>query len=184
MTKKSYEDVSIAEIAAHAKISIGGFYSRFDSKEALYSELLNRLGQETDEKIEAALAKDWSKTSLQDLLLFVVASNAEIYDKYRGILAVVHLKTRLLQPDNDKTRLAYNEGIVVRIEKLLMLKRDDIRRRQPKVAIRLAVACMSAMLRDAIVFGDTSLYAKPVNRASISRHVADFMHLYLAGDAS
>lgn len=184
ITEKSYEDVSIAEIAERARISVGGFYSRFENKEALYFTLLNRLGQETDDRIETALGKDWSKTSLHELLYYIVANNAEIYEKYRGILTVVHIKMRLSNPHDDGPRRAYNEHIVARIEKLLLLKRDEIPCRQPRVAIRMAIACMSAMLRDAIVFGDTSLYPKPGSRVTVTRHVAEVMHLYLAGAAS
>ena len=50
ITEKSYEEVSIAEIAERARISVGGFYSRFENKEALFGTLLHRLGQETDDR--------------------------------------------------------------------------------------------------------------------------------------
>ncbi len=184
ITKKSYEDVSITEIAEHARISVGGFYTRFENKEALFGTLLIRLGEETDDRIKAALAIDWSKKRLPELLHFIVANNAELYEKYRGILSVVHARTRLMQTHGDDSRRAYNKHIVTRIERLLLRKRDEISSRQPRVAIRLAIACMSAMLRDAIVFGDTSLYPKPGSRATVARHVANVMHTYLAGDAS
>jgi len=184
MSKKSYEDVSIAEIAEHARISVGGFYTRFENKDALFGTLLNRLGRETDDKIETALARNWSKKSLHDLLHFIVANNAELYEKYRGILIVVHVRTRLMQTHDDDAHRAYNEHIVTRIENLLLRKRDEISGRQPRVAIRLAIACMSAMLRDAIVFGDTRLYPKPGGRATVARHVANIVHTYLAGEVS
>lgn len=184
ITEKSYEDVSVAEIAERARISVGGFYSRFENKEALFGTLLDRLGQETDVRIEKALAKDWSNTSLHELLHFIVSNNAEVYEKYRGVLTVVHIKTRLVRPEDDNARCAYNEHIVTRIEKLLLRKGDEMPHRQPRVAIRTAIACMSAMLRDAIVFGEVSLYPKPGSRAIVIRHVADVMHRFLAGDAS
>jgi len=184
ITKKSYEDVSIAEIAQHARISVGGFYTRFENKEALFGTLLDRLGKETADRIETALARDWSKKSLYELLHFIVANNAGLYEKYRGILIVVHVRTRLMQTHDDDARRAYNERIVTRIENLLLRKRDEISGRQPRVAIRLASACMSAMLRDAIVFGDTRLYPKPGGRATVARQVANVMHTYLAGEVS
>lgn len=183
IAEKSYEDVSVAEIAERAQISVGGFYSRFENKEALFGTLLNRLGQETDERIEEALANDWSNTSLRDLLHFIVTNNAEVYERYRGVLTVVHIKTRLVRPHDDNARRAYNERIVARIEKLILTKRDEIPRRQPRVAIRTAIACMSAMLRDAIVFGEIGLYPKPGSRAIVTRHVAEVMRLYLTGEA-
>lgn len=178
---KSYDDLSIAEIASSARISVGGFYSRFENKEALFSRLVERLGQETEDRITAALAADWSKTSLQQLLFFVVNNNAEIYEKYRGVLTAVHIKTRGSQrPKDESARHTYNQNIVARMETLLLIKRDDIAHGRPRMAIRTAIACMTAMLRDAVVFGDTSLYPKPGSTKIISRHVASVMYHYLA----
>lgn len=184
ISKKSYDDVSIAEIAARAQISVGGFYSRFENKKALFSMLETRLGQETQDRIDAALDTDWSETGLHELLHFVVANNAEIYEKYRGVLTAVHVRTRILKSrKEDDARRTYNESLVAQIETLLLNKRDEIQCRRPRVAIRTAIACMSAMLRDAIVFGDTSLYPKPGSTAIVTRQVADVMYRYLTAEA-
>ena len=184
IAEQSYDDVTIAEIAERAQISIGGFYSRFQNKEALLGVLQERLGQETQNRINAALAKDWSVMSLYDLLHFIVSNNAELYEKYRGVLTVIHLRTRVLDPrGEDGTHLAYNRKLVVQLETLILIKRDQIRHRRPRVAIRTAIACMTSMLRDAIVFNDTDLYPVPRNRKIITRLVAKVMHQYLAAAA-
>ena len=81
---QSYDELTIAEIARHARISVGGFYSRFENKEALFTALQVRLGEETQSRIIDALNKDWSSTSLHDLLLFIVSSNAEVYVNTMG----------------------------------------------------------------------------------------------------
>ncbi len=181
IAEQSYDEVTIAEIAKRAEISVGGFYSRFQNKEALLSVLQERLGQETQSRINAALAKEWSVTSLYDLLHFIVSNNAELYEKYRGVLTVIHLRTRVLDPrGEDGTRRTYNRKLVAQLETLLLMKRDQIQHRRPRVAIRTAIACMTSMLRDAIVFNDTDLYPVPRNRKIITRHVAKVMHQYLA----
>ena len=108
--EKSYEEVSIAEIASRARISVGSFYSRFENKDALFGMLLYQLGKETHDRIDRAIERDWSKKSLRELLLYIVTNNAEIYEKYRGILIVVHINRRLLKPQNDEARRAYNDS--------------------------------------------------------------------------
>ena len=114
IAEQSYDEVTVAEIAARAQISVGGFYSRFRNKEALFNKLKERLGQETQGKMAAALARDWSSSSLHDLLLHVVTGNAELYEKYRGVLTVIHLGTRVLHPDgDDSARQAYNDSVMV-----------------------------------------------------------------------
>ena len=183
ISQRSYDDVSIAEIASHSRVSVGGFYSRFENKDALLCVLLDRLAEETRNKIDAALAEDWSQTSLRDLLNFVVENNAEIYNKYRGVLTAVHIGSRIFpEGKDDNARVSYNENIVGQIERLLFRKREEIRRRQPRVAIRTAIACMSAMLREAVVFRDTSIFPKPGNTASIVSQVASMMYCYLVAE--
>lgn len=184
IAEQSYDEVTIAEIAERAEISVGGFYSRFQNKEALLRVLQERLGQETQNRINTALAKDWSVTSLYDLLYFIVSNNAELYEKYRGVLTVIHIRTRVLDSRvEDATRRAYNVNIVAQLETLLLVKRDEIRHHRPRVAIRTAIACMTSMLRDAIVFNDTDLYPVPRSRRVITRQVAKVMQQYLAAAA-
>ena len=183
IAEQSYDEVTIAEIAGRARISVGGFYSRFKNKEALFSTLQKRLAQETQDALTAALAEDWTATNLYDLLFFVVSRNAELYEKYRGVLTVVHLRTHTLRsPGDDAARSAYNQHIVTRLETLLLLKREQMLHRQPRVAIRTAIACMASMLKDAIVFGETSLYPEPRNTHTIARRVAQVMYRYLAAE--
>ncbi len=182
---QSYDELTIAEIARHARISVGGFYSRFENKEALFTALQVRLGEETQSRIIDALNKDWSSTILHDLLLFIVSSNAEVYRKYRGVLTVVHMRTRVLHTDGEEIReiQTYNKKIVAQLEILLLKKREEINHRQPRMAIRTAVACMASMLRDAIVLNDTILYPEPADAGTITRRVTQVMYQYLAAAA-
>ncbi len=182
IAEQSYDEVTIAEIASHSKISVGGFYSRFRNKDALLSNLQQRLGQETQARIAITLEQDWSGISLQKLLHHVVKANAEIYQKYRGVLSTIYLKTRTAESsDEEDSRQAYNDHIVSQLTSLLMQKRMEIGHRQPKVAIRLAIACMASMLREAVVFKDASLYPKPTDMSSIIKGVTLVMYQFLAG---
>lgn len=162
---------------------MGAFYSRFENKDALLGTLFDQLARETRWEIEEALAADWSRKSMRELLTHVAARNAKIYAKYRGVLAVVYVSSRMMPlSGEDEARVAYNEGIVSQMERLLLQKRNEIVHGRPRVAIRTAIACMSAMLRDAIVFGDASLYPQPRDTRSIARRVADVMHRYLVAE--
>ena len=84
---------------------------------------------------------------------------------------------------DDSKRLAYNDNIVAQLEKLLLLKGEQIPHQQPTEAIRTAIACMTAMLRDAIIFEDTSLYSKPRNMTGISSQIANVVYAYLVVEA-
>ena len=183
--ERSYDEVTIADIAARADISVGGFYSRFSNKEALFSALQLRLGEETESRAAAALAEDWSSTSLLELVRVIVAGNVELYRKYRGVLTVVHLRTRVLRDDDEQQSItAHNERLVGQLTALMLKKRTEITHQKARQAIRVAIACMSSMLRDAIVFNDTSLYPEPKDHRVITRVVAQVMYRYLAGDST
>ena len=158
----SYEELTIADIANRSSISVGGFYSRFRNKDALFQALRLRLADETHLRIEAALKRDWSRQSLRDLVYFVVAGNAELYTKYRGVLKATRLAMHSsADPQLHVPLKAYNARIAQQLEQLLLIKQDDIRLENPRQAVRTAIACISSMLRDAIVFGDVSLYPSP-----------------------
>jgi AcrR family transcriptional regulator len=186
IAEQSYEDLTIADIASRASISVGGFYSRFKNKEALYRTLRDRLSAETQQRITQAQARNWDTASLQDLVVHIVGRNAELYEKYRGVLRITHLKSRdLIANDQTDAIRAYNRKIVESLEALFLLKRAEIRHRQPRPAIRIAIACMASMLREAIVFGDTSLYPKNQRRV-IVHSVAQVMcgYLCLSGESA
>ena len=85
ITEQSYDDVTITEIAARAQTSVGGFYSRFSNKEALFNALQKRLEEETQSAVTEAYRKNWEADDLQGLLHHMVLKNAELYKKYRGV---------------------------------------------------------------------------------------------------
>lgn len=185
IAEQSYDDVTITDIAARSQISVGGFYSRFRNKEALLSVLAENLAHETQTRISSAMSSDWAAKSLAELLNFIVTNNVELYEKYRGVLAVIHLRTRvLLNRTDDNKRRDYNQKLVSQLESLLLMKRDQILHRHPRVAIRTSIACMTSMLRDAIVFNDRSLYPAPRNTKVVSRQVANVMYQYLTAGKS
>ena len=184
ISERSYDDVTIADIAAEAEISVGAFYSRFRNKEALFSKLRENLAQETQSRINDALATDWSEISLHDLLLNIVTNNVELYEKYRGVLTAIYLSTRVLNSSKNDELDSYNQNIVSQIETLLLRKRDELRHARPRVAIRMAIACMASMLREAIVFNDRSLYPKPRDSVTVSRHVTRVIYQYLAKEVA
>ena len=121
---------------------------------------------------------------MHDLLLSIVTNNVELYEKYRGVLTAIYLKTRVLNSSKNNELVSYNQKIVSQIETLLLMKRDELRHARPRVAIRMAIACMASMLRDAIVFNDRSLYPKPRDTTTVSRHVTRVMYQYLATEAA
>lgn len=185
IAETSYDELSIVQIASRAKVSVGGFYSRFENKDALFEMLLVRLANETQDRIDDALAADWSDVPLRELLLHVVANNAELYDKYRGVLTAVHVQSRVLRSEkHDSARRKYNKQIVKQIEVLLMRKRKEIRRRRPRAAIGSAVACMTSMLRDSIIFDEAAGRPDPGSSQAIVSEVSEFMYCYLVSEPS
>lgn len=184
ISERSYDALTISDIARRAEISVGGFYSRFRNKEALFEALQKQLAEETESRLANALATDWSGVSLLELLEAIVTGNVELYRKYRGVLIAVHVNARVLNDDGSREeREAYNARLVADLEKLLLRKRDEIGHAKARPAIRVAIACMSSMLRDAIVFEDHSLFPDSGDERGIARSVSNVMCAYLRGEA-
>ena len=175
----AFEDATVEQIVTRADTSVGAFYSRFRSKDALFTALQVRSLEHTRHVfLEALRDHVWDDLTLAEFLLDLLTVTASHYRKHRGVLRTLSLQARL----SDKTWVSTeSERINTEIYRLmvesLLCWHSAIGAQDPERAIRLAITVASSTLREVIV------YARPgLSPVTIDDHelVEELVRVFLA----
>ncbi|HWK88629.1 MAG TPA: helix-turn-helix domain-containing protein [Longimicrobium sp.] len=150
---KSFDEVTLAEIAARAGVTVGAFYARFRGKDALLLHLEERLVGDVralvrDQVERLASRADPLASLVFDLLMAVTA----FYRAHRGILRALDLRARsdaVLRARLD----AANRATLQALAPIIRARADEIRHPGPSQAFPFAVLLTANTLREAVLFG-------------------------------
>src|SRR3982751_3401491 len=85
LATRSFDDISVADIARRARCSIGSFYARFASKDDLLPYLYERYDADLKPRIQARVAAiDWTSLSLRETVWLVVEHTVDMYVERRN----------------------------------------------------------------------------------------------------
>jgi AcrR family transcriptional regulator len=161
-----FEDLTIAQVARTANISIGGLYARFADKEALVHAVDEQLMEEFTSLLRQRLdpARLRGKTLPEVVRTYVSLMLAQFRAR-RGILRQVVIRARASNDARFVARLrAFNREAHARLTAALCAF-GGIRHRDPAQAVAFAAMFVSAAAREAVLFGDRRLnLARPSGR--------------------
>ena len=177
----SFGETPIVEIARRADRSVGAFYARFDSKEALFTELCRRAVRSLAESLNESLSPSgWQRWSLAERARHLIASVADVYSKHRGVLRSMSLRARLRsEPTLEEEAPQINEGLYQRAERLL---EDCLGHLQPDVRavkLRMGILVVASTLREHILFDQIGLSPVPVDRERLVEELTLVLCSYL-----
>lgn len=129
LLSRGYEQMTILDIVEELQISKGAFYHYFDSKQAAFSALLERMGQELDRHL-FPLVEDSTLPALEKLQRFFDALAGWKQERLSVLLAV----TRVWYSD-DNTLIRSH------------LRRERHRRLVPLLATIMREGCQQGILR-------------------------------------
>jgi AcrR family transcriptional regulator len=92
LTKRSYRDLTVVEIAKRARTSTATFYQYFSDVEAAIAELAHELAEEGPRLVEIINDGAW-RTDGYDPALALVDAFIDLWERHRAILRVVDLAT-------------------------------------------------------------------------------------------
>lgn len=179
LDEKQFEEISVAEIAGKAGISIGGFYACFYSKEALLHWFDENLLEQQLRAEPAWFKVDRIKNEpLSEIIRLYLTRVAAHSYRYRTLLARIALRVRG-QSDPDYTRRArrYNREVHGEFLKLLLSKKREFTHPDPKFAVRFGLMSVMAALREEILFGERNLYGVRVKREQL---IHELTRIYLS----
>ena len=172
LSEKTFEAVTMDEIAQRAGISVGNLYNRFRNKDALLNHTLDQLQLEQFDLAEVLFAPEkWQGLCLAERLSHLVSGIKASTDSSDGLLRAV-LVREILHPDSlGKEQIARSKALMEMFGRWLTDAPDAIPHDDPALASQMTVAMISiliqhtALIRTTESHFTTEVYLREVTRA-------------------
>ncbi|MEM7203005.1 MAG: helix-turn-helix domain-containing protein [Planctomycetota bacterium] len=154
------EEVSVAEIARRAGVSVGGFYGRFRSKADLSRAVAEAMAERLLAMVDAALEPEETAGLSAGAIIrrYAAALVAGFGGDDRDALRRVTLLARSDRDLPTSTAIrALNARVQERLADALLNSPDSIDHDDPRRAIAFADLALSAAAREALLHGGTGL---------------------------
>jgi AcrR family transcriptional regulator len=160
---KGFDDITVAEIAARAGLSVGAVYSRFRDKKGVLHCLQDRFVDEAHLTTDAALDADrWQGASIEEIVGELVVFLVELHRERRGIMRELLVRTRSELPMVErKERLVAH--VSERLRSLLLARAERIGHEDPAAAVGFGLRLVLGTLEQAILFGEAGAYGIPTS---------------------
>jgi AcrR family transcriptional regulator len=161
IAEKGFDDVPVVEIARRAGFSVGAVYARFRDKEGILRCLRDRLADDVEATVDAALDPSrWEAATVIEIAHETIAFMVQMHRDRVGILREI-----LGRAHRDLEADARVEHVIRRVcEKLtaLLLSRPaEIAHPEPALAVEFAFRLLLGVLKEAILFGRPGTHGIP-----------------------
>jgi AcrR family transcriptional regulator len=154
LAERGFDEVSVAEIARRAGVTIGAFYARFPDKEALLEALEERVTEVTLATVSRATdPARWDGTTIEEALRSYCRELVDAYRETRGAGRALVLRSRHDPALKRRLGRLNTEGPPRVLE--FLLAHGRIRHPDPERALRVALLAVRSTLRELILFGET-----------------------------
>ena len=181
LAEKTFEEISVADVARKARSSIGAFYTRFANKEALLPILYERYNRSVGETLFARSgARSTGKpASLRRAVERVVEKIVGEYRSHRGVFRAMGLYTRSRPDEIRPDQRARQESVQRLYIDYVLSCRDEIRHPDPPRAAELGLFAVSAACREKILFGSPHAASVRVGDDELVREMKRLFLSYL-----
>jgi len=154
LTEESFDQVTVAEIAARAGVTIGAFYARFADKDAL----LEALEEQVTEAVLAVVARAtdperWEGATVEEAFRRYLAELVAVYRQTRGAGRALVLQSHTDPALRQRLRRLNTEGPPKVLA--LVAGQAGIRHPAPNVGLAVAFLAVRSTLREVVLFGET-----------------------------
>jgi AcrR family transcriptional regulator len=175
---RSFDELTISDVVRLAKSSVGAFYSRFSNKDALLDALYQRHQEQAIATMERHLAPEqWESATVEQIVTQIVAFAVRFHRTHRGLLRALVLRG-YQKPDwryvDPKSRSQLG---VARVGALMETRQQEISHPDAKLAGSLGFLSLLAVLREKILFGDSTASALQISYRQLEE---ELIRAYLA----
>ena len=180
LEEKTFEQLTIREIASAAKCSVGTFYQRFADKHALLDSLDELYSQDLISEFEA-LADGWASGSLdlRDKILQASTFLVQFHRARRGVARALILEARLRPQGAFGARTKQMISLTPGITRSILRHTDEINHTDARRAARFAFVQALTTVREFVIFPEGPASAQPISDRALAKEVARSWHLYL-----
>lgn len=178
---RTFEEITVAELCAGAGCSVGTFYGRVESKEALLSHLQARHYAEMAEATEGAFdPARWADVGLEDMLRAHAELVVQLHGRRRGVVRAVIVEARRRSEFARRTEV-FNRELLDRVSRVWSNHADEIAHVDAEDAARQAALMAAGYVREAIVFSELWPRREPLAREVYERRVTEALtHMLIA----
>lgn len=183
LERRSFEEISIAEIVLRSGSSTGSFYARFPTKEALLPALYARYHASLPERIVRLRATlERRNQTLRRACHLIIDEFAASFEGRENLMRAIVLYART-KPEDLRAVLGERASMHEEIVMALRPFHSEIRHRDKAHAIRTGLFVAGTAVREAVLFPNAP-FAAAVRQppAKMKATIAAMLHAYLTSD--
>jgi AcrR family transcriptional regulator len=170
VAERGREGPSVPEIAERAGVSIGAFYGRFPTKEALFEHVDRQLFEESARCWVAFLApENWRGRHAAEIVREVVRGWVDAVANHHPLNRALTERWRSA-PSTPAVRAAataHYEAIFDALGTLLEERREEVSHPDPRLGAKMLIEVIDAVLVERLTFSDTFLVPHKLSRAAL-----------------
>ncbi len=164
LRERDFADVTVADIARAAGVSVGGFYARFEGKEALLHVLSGEIMSDCATTLDRALSPGrMAGASVEVVIRAYVRVMIRKFSEHRNAIVQVIRHARAGDPLHGLAVRDFNDRVHGRLIALLQERRAEIAHPDPDLAMNVGLFLVSAGAREAILADALRAYPVTVN---------------------
>lgn len=181
LDSKGFEDMSVAEIAARAGVSVGGFYARFPGKDAL----LDFLNVDVFDRLVTACRERLAPDAVagrgaREVIARYVDLAVGCFREHRVVLRQVALRSRTSVDPAFRERVREANRALHGVFRARLHERvDEMAHPDPATGVDVALTAVSAVMREYVLFSDLRPHFDPLEDRRLSRELTDLFCAYL-----
>lgn len=181
MRDRDFDDISIAEIVKEAGTSVGNFYGRFESKDALLDALHERYQSDRAQLWRAFFDREReAPRSLEQRVHSLVSASIANFRDRSGVFRSLVAKQWRNPASLDKRGREALANLYEEAAAFLLECKQEMRCPNPKLAVEIGMATVLAACREHVVLRPQNMPASlKIADETLGREVAQMFHAYL-----
>jgi AcrR family transcriptional regulator len=145
--EKPFVQITIAEIAAEAGVSVGNFYRRFRSKESILPDLYAAYEARFAEFAGGLPDHEWGDPDdLRGRMRVLVSAVRDFITRNRGLVHSLHLHARLHPEIVPAQSVSARENLYVRVGSLLGAEEDPVAQLRGRVIMLTLISTLTEQI--------------------------------------
>lgn len=183
LREKTFDALSVQEIARRARSSVGSLYHQFGDKDALLPELYRRHCHDVIAGVDAFVTEERaSDSTLSELVTKIVGRFVDLHRRQHGLLRALVLRAHAAPAERANERPDAMEQILPRLADLVATRRSEIAHPNPRAAARIGILVLLATLRERLLFPMTSARSLGIPERSLARELRRVLLSYLTAE--
>lgn len=180
LDEKHFDEVTVAQIAKRARVSVGLFYTRFDDKDALLSALYEKHLLELHDTTAKMLDPErWSGVSVTEFIEAFVAFMVRFHRKHRGLLRALVLRHHAHPGQRYEDPSERTKTTIARVGRFLATRANEIGHPDARLAGSLGFLFVLGALREKILFSDGVASALRISDKRLGKELTSAFLAYL-----